>query len=183
MAPDPRDHPRDHWAAMERRYGTIVVAEWCAELITGRIEADDPDHPALTILGGGSYIQRIRSGVSPDYWVRVWAARALLYLWDESATPAVISGLSDEHWRVREMCAKVCRLRELGAAGDQLAALVTDETPRVRAAAIRALAVVGEAEHAEAVRSALGDPEPAVVEVTEAALGAMSARLDRDLSG
>jgi HEAT repeat protein len=166
---------------MERRYGSSQVTEWCADLITGRIAPDDPDHPALDMLGGGSYLQRIRSGVSPDYWVRVWAARALLYVWDDSAVPAVISGLSDQHWRVREMCAKVCRRRDIGAAGDRLAALITDQTPRVRVAALRALAGVGEAEHADAVRAALDDHERTVSSAATDALDQMSDRLDRDL--
>lgn len=165
---------------MERRYGSQLICQWCAELITGRIAATDPDHPALDMLGGGSYLRRIRSGVSPDYWVRVWAARALLYVWDDCVAPAVITGLADEHWRVREMCAKVCRLRDLGTAGDALARLVPDETARVRVAAIRALARVGEAEHADVVRRALDDQDRAVAGAAEDALSALADRLDRD---
>ncbi|MBO0812999.1 MAG: HEAT repeat domain-containing protein [Microlunatus sp.] len=182
MALDPREHPREHWAAMQRRYGAAQVTEWCADLITGRI-ATRADHPAVDMLSTGSHIQRIRSGVSPDYWVRAWAARALLYVWEDDAAPAVVTGLSDQHWRVRELCAKVCRVRDLGAAADRLAVLVTDQTPRVRVAAIKALAQVGEAEHADAVRAALDDPDPAVVGAAEIALPAMSERLDRDLGG
>jgi HEAT repeat protein len=93
----------------------------------------------------------------------------------------VLAGLSDEAWRVREMCAKVARLRELGEAGDALSTLVHDETTRVRVAAIRALALAGEAEHADAVREARDDPEPAVRKAAMVALKQMADRLDRPL--
>jgi hypothetical protein len=175
------DHPREAMAAAEQRHGTSQLVEWCSDLITGRIASDDPDHPALDAVGRGSYVQRIRSGQSPAYWVRVWAARGLLYVWDDLAAPGVIVGLSDEEWRVREMCAKVCRLREIGSAGEELAVLVTDDVPRVRSAALRALAMVGEAEHAEAVRAALDDHDHRVAACADTALRAMSVRLDRDL--
>jgi hypothetical protein len=50
-----------------------------------------------------------------EYWFRVWAARGLLYVWIPTAEPAVLAGLHDPAWRVREMCAKVARRRALGA--------------------------------------------------------------------
>jgi hypothetical protein len=53
--------------------------------------------------------------------------------------------------------------------------------PRVRAAAVRALAVVVEAEHADAVRDCLDDPEPSVRTAADRALRALSRRLDRPL--
>ena len=70
---------------------------------------------------------------------------------------------------------------ELGSAADELAPRCVDEVPRVRTAAVRALAVVGEAEQADAVRDCLADPEPDVARAAGSALRAMSRRLDRDL--
>jgi HEAT repeat protein len=122
-----------------------------------------------------------RVGVNA-YWPRVWGARGLLHLYRPQAEPAVVAGLSDEHWRVREMCAKVARAHEVGAAAAALSARCADQVPRVRAAAVRALAVVGEAEDADAVRDCLDDPERSVAAAAERALTALSKRLDRDLS-
>ncbi len=173
--------PGEHWAAMQRQYGVSPTVRWCADLLTGAIAAADADHPAFDVLGRGGYLERILAGAAPDYWIRVWAARGLLYGWDESATPAVLAGLSDDHWRVREMCAKVCRLRELGQAADELARLVGDDVARVRLAAIRAVAYLGEAEHARVIRDALEDPDDRVAHAAPAALELMSARLDRSL--
>ena len=76
------------------------------------------------------------------YFLRVWAAGALLYAWDDTARDAVVAALADESWRVREMAAKVVARRRLGAALSTVAGLQHDPVPRVRAAAARALAVV-----------------------------------------
>ena len=48
------------------------------------------------------------------YWLRVWAARGLLWAWDDTAIEAVRSGLRDPAWRVREMCAKVIARHAVG---------------------------------------------------------------------
>lgn len=173
--------PREHWAAVERQHGVARTVRWCAELLTGAVTAEESEHPAFDALGREGYLERILAGNAPDYWIRVWAARGLLYVWEESAAPSVVAGLSDEHWRVREMCAKVCRLRGLGQAADDLASLITDAVPRVRLAATRALAELGEAEHAAAVRTAVDDPDEKVSSAAMAALNVMSDRLDRDL--
>jgi HEAT repeat protein len=76
------------------------------------------------------------------YFLRTWAARALLYAWDEAAADAVVAALSDESWRVREMAAKAVARRRLGDALPAVAAVAQDPVPRVRAAATRALAVL-----------------------------------------
>jgi hypothetical protein len=156
-----------------------VVADWCAGLLQGA-DPLDPDQPPLEWLGGG-HATAYTSGVNA-YWPRVWGARGLLHVYRPQAEPAVVAGLSDEHWRVREMCAKVARAHEVGAAAAELHSRCADEVPRVRAAAVRALAVVGEAEDADAVRDCLDDPERSVAAAAERALTAMSKRLDRDLS-
>ncbi|AJT42743.1 hypothetical protein UM93_00405 [Psychromicrobium lacuslunae] len=112
------------------------------------------------------------------YWLPTWGARACLYLWHEDCTEPILAGLGSEYWRVREMCAKVCRYREIGT--DELAPLLEDPTPRVRAAAARALGQLGEAEHAAAVQELLKDAEPLVREAAQAALKALAARLERN---
>jgi HEAT repeat protein len=69
----------------------------------------------------------------------------------------------------------------VGAAAEALHRHTADEVARVRVAAVRGLARVGEAEDADAVRDCLDDPEPAVVAAAGTALREMSRRLDRDV--
>jgi HEAT repeat protein len=119
-----------------------------------------------------------------DYWPRVWAARALRYVWAALAEPAVIVGLEDPAWRVREHCCALARSQQIAAAANRLAALAdadVEDTPRVRVAAIKALAVVGEYEHSEALRLALHDPERPVRDAAEGALLRLAERLDRPI--
>jgi HEAT repeat protein len=76
------------------------------------------------------------------------------------------------------MCAKVVAQHEVGEAADALLDLLDDEVPRVRAAAARALGAVGEHEHLAALESATQDPEPAVVDAVERAVGMLRRRID-----
>lgn len=167
--------PRERIDEAVTRYGRDTLAQWCAGLLSGQIAPGDPDWPPLTSLGG-QHATLFERG-HPEYWARVWAARGFLYVWRDDAAPAVVAALADPAWRVREMAAKVARLREIGEAADALAVIVDDETPRVRRAALRALARVGEAEHAVAIRRAAAlDPATA-----EHALWELGLRLDREL--
>jgi hypothetical protein len=77
-----------------------------------------------------------------QYWRRVWGARGLLYAWMPEAAHAVIAALSDEHWRVREMAAKVIAQRKIGDALPEVTTLREDPVPRVRAAASRAVVML-----------------------------------------
>jgi hypothetical protein len=113
-----------------------------------------------------------------DYWVRTWGARGLLHVWDDSATSAVVAGLADEHWRPAEMCLKVTARHDVAGAGDAAALLLGHELPRVRAQALRALAVVGDTQHVDLVRARLADEEEPVRLQAERALTAMARRLD-----
>ena len=79
------------------------------------------------------------------------------------------------------MAAKVVRQWELGDAAEALIPLVSDDVPRVRLAAVRALARVGEAEHAEPVRAAAHDPDRSVAAAAEQSLTQLARRLDRNL--
>ena len=77
------------------------------------------------------------------------------------------------------MAAKVVARRELGQAGEALLPLVEDEVPRVRAAAVRALGLVGEVEALDAARAAQDDHDPAVHRAAELAVRRLQERLDR----
>lgn len=160
--------------------GAATVLDDCRALLCGA----GPETVALSLEAiGGPGAERI-VGSSAPYYVRVWAARALLYVWpDDDRVPrdladALVGGLADEHWRVREMCAKVVRHREVGAAADALVPPLNDPVPRVRAAAARALAVVGEHEHLEPLRELADDPERLVRDACSRALPQLLERLD-----
>jgi HEAT repeat protein len=132
--------PRESIEQECARRGAAEVVAGCIELL-GHGDADD----ALIIaLGGPAARSVLDSGPAPvhQYWLRVWAARGLLYVWDERAAESVLTALADDSWRVREMAAKVVARRRLGAALAPVAGLRNDPVPRVRAAAARATAVL-----------------------------------------
>jgi hypothetical protein len=161
-------------AAVER-YGEREFAQRCAALLSG----GDEDAEFLQYLGGRASPGAI-DGSWPRYWQRSWGARALEYYWVDGAAASVLAGLTDEAWRVRMVCARVCAVRELGSP-ELLATLLADDNWRVRDAAAWALGRCGEYEHANALRGALDDPEPTVRARAERALVQLAARLDREL--
>ncbi len=126
------------------RRGTVPVVAGCVALLQGQ-EVDDG--LVLALAGpAGQVVLDDGPAQRNQYWRRVWGARGLLYAWPaetggaeaDGAEAAVSAALADEHWRVREMAAKVVVKRRIGAALDSVAALRADPVPRVRAAAARA---------------------------------------------
>ena len=81
-------------------------------------------------------------GPESQYWLRVWAARGLLWSWDPVALPAIIAALEDEHWRVREMATKVVARHLIGEAFEVVSGMTDDPVPRVVEAAARAARVL-----------------------------------------
>jgi hypothetical protein len=131
--------PRSRIRAAAQRYGERAFVLRCLDLLAGRVL----DAELLDILGGTSAAGVLagREGGTEGHWPRVWAVRAFLYVWDPIAEPAVIVAGSDEHWRVREMAAKVLAARKTTSRESEelLELLLTDSHDRVRAAAERAL--------------------------------------------
>jgi hypothetical protein len=141
--------PRQRVARESARIGTETLARACLRLLLGG-DADDD----LVLVLGGAHAEALLAAEEDDpaqrYWLRVWAARGLLWCWD-GAVGAVLSGaaghalsvaLDDEAWRVREMVLKVIARHRLDADLDKVAALQDDPVPRVRSAAHRALVSV-----------------------------------------
>jgi HEAT repeats len=122
------------------RRGEAEVVAACIVLLAG----GDADDPFVFAIGGPAAESVLGPHPRRDqrYFLRVWAARALLYAWDDSAQPAMLTALSDESWRVREMAAKVVAKRKIGDALSIVAGMSTDPVPRVRAAAVRATAIL-----------------------------------------
>lgn len=172
--------PKERVAAAVHRWGDDAVVAGCAELL-GSDPASVPTGDLLDlamVLGDLSDRDWLSSGKPPGhgYWARVWAARALRYVWRNEAASAVVHALT---WRVREMAAKVVADREIAEAADALTTLVADDVPRVRKAAVLALGAVGEGEHIDVVRDTVDDPEAAVSDAAQTALIVLSRRLDR----
>jgi HEAT repeat protein len=132
--------PRQSVEAECERRGKRAVVSGCVNLLQGR-SADD----ALILALGGPGAEQVlagREGGVSGYWPRVWAARGLLYAWDDRAVPSIIRATTDEAWRVREMALKVIARHEIGDAIGAVAKLQEDPVARVRGEARRALVVL-----------------------------------------
>jgi HEAT repeats len=132
--------PRDSVRGECQRRGEDAVVAGCLDILTGR----DVDERLLRVLAGpaAEHVLAGREGGAGGYWPRVWAARGLLYAWNETATAVVAGAASDEAWRVREMAAKVIARHRADDGLDAVITLRDDPVPRVRAAAERAIAVL-----------------------------------------
>ncbi len=134
MADTQLEHPRARIARLRERIGEPAVVAGCVAMLEGR----DADPEVVDALGG-RHANRVIDHTPGEYWGRVWGARGLLYVWDDTAIPALADAVGDEHWRVREMVAKVVAKRRVDELAGGVATLCGDEVPRVRAAAERAL--------------------------------------------
>ena len=164
---------------LDAAVGRTRFVEVCVDLLGGaprrRTSRSCATSPATTWDPGDPVLD---DSVWKDYWVRTWGARGLLHCWGDSATTAVVAGLGDEHYRPAEMCLKVSARHDVAGGGPGAAALTRHDLPRVRAAAVRALAVVGDTEHLAAVERLLDDPEESVRIAAARARAAMARRLD-----
>ena len=125
----------------ERRSSDEVVRDSIAIL-----EEHAVDDHFLRVIGGPSAesVLEGRDGGLDGYWPRVWAARGLLHVWNDTATSAIITAVTHKSWRVREMAAKVIARHHVRPAIDVVVTLLDDDNARVRAAASRAFGVVAE---------------------------------------
>jgi HEAT repeat protein len=167
--------PGDRIALAVEVLGEPVVADRAAALLAGANEGEE-----FLLWVGGRHAQGLLDGAPALYWPEVWGARALLYAWDASASGAVKSGLANQAWRVREMCARVVIARELPFA-EELVPLLTDDVARVRAMGARALGGLGEYEQAVLVKKLLTDPEIEVRRAAGNAVRELAKRLDREI--
>jgi hypothetical protein len=152
VSPVPVDLPIEkRLAAAVTEFGEDAVVLRSLSLLAGHNEGED-----FLLYVGGEHARGILDGAPVLYWPELWGTRALLYVWNESAVPAVTAALENQAWRVREMAARVAAARELAVEGI-LTGLLADDVARVRAAAARALGVVGS--DIEALKPLLKDPE------------------------
>jgi HEAT repeat protein len=109
------------------------------------------------------------------YWPELWGTRALLHVWDDSATSAVVAALGNQAWRVREMAARVCAERRIGDVAT-IAPLLNDDHARVRAGGARALAAVGGDDAKPLLEGLLRDPDREVRRAAQQSAKALSTR-------
>jgi hypothetical protein len=180
--PPPVDRERPVGALIEELdalVGRERFVEVCVDLLGG---ADRTSYVSeLRYLTGHSWDAGdpvLDPEVWKDYWLRTWGARGLLRCWDELATPAVVRGLADEHYRPAEMCLKVCGRYDVAGSGPGAALLVGHELPRVRATAVRTLGVVGDTDQVGAVVGLLEDPDATVRRQAARAYEQLALRLD-----
>jgi hypothetical protein len=159
------DTPATRVADAVSTLGEDGVVERAIALLAGFNVGDE-----FLLVAGGSHAQGLLDGAPPLYWPEVWGARVLLYAWNDTATDAVLAGLQNRAWRVREMCTRVAVTRRLPAA-EFLRELLTDDTARVRAAAARALGELGTVDDVELLSALFKDPE---IDVRRAAQQAKS---------
>jgi HEAT repeat protein len=125
-------------ACRDRGLAAMVAA--CITLIDG----DDVDPAIVAALAGPDAPRFLDAPADQRYWLRVWGARGLLWALalpgadSSQAVRPLVAALGDEHWRVREMAAKVVARYRLDAAQPAIANLLQDPVPRVRSAAARA---------------------------------------------
>ena len=158
-------------AAAIAHYGEQTVALNALALLRGENAGKD-----FLLYAGGRHGLGILDGAPTLYWPALWGARTLLYVWDESAASDVVAALGDQAWRVREMCARVVLERDVPAV-QELVALTSDKNARVRAAALRALAAQGSAEHQAVIARRFSDPDKSVRPVAQQARDTLAARL------
>ena len=109
----------------------------CRALLAGR----DADPRLILALGGrpARWAAGFDEPPGPAYWLLVWAARGLLWVWADEATPSIIGALRDDAWRVREMATRVVIRHRIRDALPIVKRLRTDPNARVRRVAERAV--------------------------------------------
>lgn len=166
--------PKKRIEAGIARYGHSEFITRALALIAGNSEGED-----FLLYVGGDHAQGIIDGAPVLYWPELWGLRALLYVWDDSATSSVIGALNNTAWRVREMAARVVVAHEIPAR-IELMALLSDEKPRVRIAAARGLGAVGTLEDTERIAQLLKDAEIDVRRGAQQSLDALRKRFPRN---
>ena len=168
----PIDLPTDERIrAAVAHYGENVVIDNSVALLRAKNAGKD-----FLLYAGGRHALGILEGAPALYWPELWGARALLHVWGEQAAPYIVVGLNNQAWRVREMCAKVVLLRGLQVV-PKLVRLTTDEHPRVRSAALHALADQGTEANIATIEVRLRDSDKEVRRAAQQARDAIRSRL------
>ena len=163
--------PADRIALAVETLGETEVIDRAKALLAGLNAGEE-----FLLWVGGTHAQGILDGAPPLYWPEVWGARTFLYVWNDTVADGINAGLTNQAWRVREMCTRVVATRSLPFA-DTLRPLLTDDVARVRAGAARALAEVGDASDSELIAKLFRDAEIDVRRAAEQSHKRLAARL------
>ncbi|MET3803198.1 HEAT repeat protein [Nakamurella sp. UYEF19] len=135
--------PPHVWPGPRRSIRQEAVCRGRPRMIAGCIAllAGEEVDPQLIMALAGPAATGVLTNVAPwpDYWLRVWGARGLLWEWHADATAAIVTALDDEAWRVREMAAKVVARHKIDDGLNSVVAAQQDSNARVRSAARRAV--------------------------------------------
>ena len=128
--------PRRRVAAACRQLGRDAFIRRCAAVLAGGEE--EPEFVAA--IGGAPALHLLSRGIPGDqrYWLRVWAARGMLWAGRPSDPAVLRMALDDAAWRVREMTCKVIARHRVDELLDDVVALEGDPVARVRIGATRA---------------------------------------------
>jgi len=168
--------PADRIAHAVAALGENEVIDRAKALLAGLNAGDE-----FLLWVGGKHAQGILDGAPPLYWPEVWGARTFLYVWNDTAAPGIEAGLTNQAWRVREMCARVAAARQLPLAA-AVRPLLQDEVARVRASGARSLAEVGDASDADLFTPLFRDPEIDVRRAAEQSRKRLTARFAAESS-
>ncbi|MGO4691041.1 HEAT repeat domain-containing protein [Glaciibacter sp. 2TAF33] len=160
-------------AAVER-FGEPGVVDRSILLLNGGNAGED-----FLLYVGGKHAQGLLDGAPALYWPELWGARALLHVWDPKAGAAILNHLDNQSWRVREMCARVSQARKLNVL-PKIVELTEDDVPRVRIAALRALAELGSEADADTISARLRDPDKEVRRAAQQSRDALRERTRAD---
>ena len=138
--------PRVRIEAACQTIGRGEVVRRCVDILAGG--SAEPPEFVIALGGQPAYRLLANGGAATDdsqaYWLRVWAARGLLWagLGEEAPVHEVIdvllAALDDDAWRVREMVCKVAARHCIDDLLERVVELEADPVARVRVAASRA---------------------------------------------
>ena len=119
-----------------QQFGRDEFISRCVATLAGGEE--EPDF--LVTIGGAPALHLLSQGIPKDqsYWLRVWAARGMLWAGRPIDGELLRTGLEDASWRVREMTCKVIARHCIDELLDAVIALEVDPVTRVQTAAARA---------------------------------------------
>ncbi|MBX3144670.1 MAG: HEAT repeat domain-containing protein [Trueperaceae bacterium] len=185
MAQADRWTPAEGARALSGRFGHAQALELLIKLLAGvpPMEMLEGDYAAVLAHIGNGHAKQVLARwrgdpLAPrlDHWPRSWAARAMAYLGDRAAAPALSEALRDEHWRVRMTAASSLGRLDVRDFETGLRAALTDPHQRVRRAAAAALGRVGTEASKQALQRALDDDDREVRAEADKALSVIRAR-------
>ncbi|MCY7288044.1 MAG: HEAT repeat domain-containing protein, partial [Cryobacterium sp.] len=75
-------------------YGEQTVIDNAVALLRAKNAGKD-----FLLYAGGRHALGILEGAPALYWPELWGARALLYVWGETAAPYIVVGMNNQAWR------------------------------------------------------------------------------------